>query len=530
MLGPTEKDLRGGIHMGRKLSWAHRRQAALAAAVVFGLALAGSAALAYADTWLTARAELEAAARSIGARSLKVRREAMAIESRFPPGETCDKAKLRDLVAGSRYIRNVGKIRGNRVYCDAFDGERAVIVLGQAQTMRSDGVRLWISPTAVWAARGDNVATVDASSFIDALLPAATQVAIVEVESGRLLVSSQALPNTLVQNAWRSGVGIFRFNGHLVAVHRSGDSRWLEIASRPIRAIHAQLLAALPPFLLAGTLAGLVLAAATVVTLGRRRALPAELRRALQRDKIQIVLQPIVRFEHGLPFVHGFECLARWALAGEEIPPAVFIPMVERDGLGADLARCVLRRLVREFGATLRAHPHMHVAVNLSSLEVADAELLDDIDRILAHASIDPRQIVIELTERVFEADGLARGLERLRLAGHRLSIDDFGTGASNASRLAEFSPELVKVDRSFVLHAEGDGLAATLLPQLVDMARSCGAYVVVEGVETREQAQRVGKLGEVLAQGYYWHPPMDAQRAARLIESDAVRWRAHYA
>jgi sensor c-di-GMP phosphodiesterase-like protein len=334
------------------------------------------------------------------------------------------------------------------------------------------------------------------------------------------------LPNALIQQAWRSGESTSEFDGHLVAVVYSRDGRWLEIATRPSSAVNSQVMAALPHFLLAGSLFGVVLSSTVAIMMGRRRSLPAELRRTLRRDKMQIALQPIVRFERGQPFVHGFECLARWSVAGEDIPPAVFIPMVERDGLGADLARCVLRRLVKEFGATLQAYPQLHVAINLSSTEVADVDLLDDIDRILSGAGIEPRQVVIELTERVFEADGLARGLERLRLAGHRLSIDDFGTGASNASRLAQFAPELVKIDRSFVVHADGDGVAATLLPQLVDMARSCGAHVVVEGVETRDQAQRLGKLGEVLAQGFFWHPPMDAELATRLVDADAERWR----
>jgi sensor c-di-GMP phosphodiesterase-like protein len=502
---------------------AHRRQAALAGGLVFAMALAGSAALAYADAWLSTRLELAHVARSIGARSLQVRREATDLEAEFPPGDTCDKAKLRDLVAKSHYIRNVGKIRGNRLFCDAFDGEHAVIDLGQAQTQRSDNVRFWITPNAIWVARGPNAITFDSTSFIDALLPAATQVAVIEAESGRLLVSSETLPPPLVEKAWRAGEATFKYKGNLIAVVRSRDRRWLEVAIRPMSAVHKEILAALPHFMLAGFLAGLALAVATVITLGRRRALPAELRRALQRDKFQIALQPIVCFERGRPVVHGFECLARWSVAGEEIPPAVFIPMVERDGLGADLARTVLRRLVEDFGATLRAHPKLYVAINLSSAEVADADLLDDIDRILADASIAPGQIVIELTERVFEAEGMAKGLERLRLAGHRLSIDDFGTGASNASRLAQFSPELVKVDRSFVVHADGDGLAATLLPQLVEMARGCGAHVVVEGVETREQAQRLGELGEVLAQGFYWHPPMDAAQATQLVGTDGA-------
>jgi sensor c-di-GMP phosphodiesterase-like protein len=201
----------------------------------------------------------------------------------------------------------------------------------------------------------------------------------------------------------------------------------------------------------------------------------------------------------------------------------VFVPMIEADGQGSELARCMVASVVSGFGEALRANPELYVALNLSSADVADGRLLDDIDGMLASAGLPTGQVVIELTERTFEAEGLATGLARLRRAGHRLSIDDFGTGASNASRLASFHPEMVKVDRSFLLHADADSHAAELLPQLVAMAHGCGAKVVIEGVETAAQASRLSGFGDVLAQGYYWHRPMTAADAARLLLAQAA-------
>jgi sensor c-di-GMP phosphodiesterase-like protein len=217
--------------------------------------------------------------------------------------------------------------------------------------------------------------------------------------------------------------------------------------------------------------------------------------------------------------VVGFECLARWTREdGTEVSPALFVPMIEAAGLGSELARCMVASLVSSFGATLRANPTIYVALNLASADVADPRLLDDMDRMLLEAGLPTSQIVIELTERTFEAEGLAGGLARLRQAGHRLSIDDFGTGASNASRLASFAPEMVKVDRSFLLHADTDSHAAALLPQLVAMAHGCGARVVVEGVETTTQAQMLAGYGDIFVQGYFWHRPMSAAKATLLL------------
>jgi EAL domain-containing protein (putative c-di-GMP-specific phosphodiesterase class I) len=196
------------------------------------------------------------------------------------------------------------------------------------------------------------------------------------------------------------------------------------------------------------------------------------------------------------------------------------VPLVETAGLGSELARCVAERLLSEFADTWRAHPALYVAFNLASADIADVRLLDDLSAMRSAAGIASSQVVIELTERTAEAPGLVAGLERLRRAGVRLSIDDFGTGVSNASRLATFKPEMVKVDRSFLLHADSASHAAELLPQLVAMARGIGSAVVVEGVETPEQAQLLAGLGGVFGQGYYWQRPMTAQEASRLLAS----------
>lgn len=499
----------------------YRRQAVLAAVGALGLSMLCAAVFDCVEVWLSARAELEQVAHSIDQRSLLVRKESLELAKLMPAGTGCNQALLRRILARAHYVKNVGKIAGTRVYCDALDGAAANIDLGPAKVTRSDGVRVWATVRGLWAARGSDVVMIDPASFVDAVLPSQTVVALVEIESGRMLVHSSPLPPALIRTAWVAGPGALTANGFLVAVSESIDRRTLDVAARPIAAVRAQAWSALPRFLLAGAGFGVPLAAALIFALGRRRSLMSELRRALKLRQLRVVLQPIVSLASGDTRVVGFECLARWRLADEaDISPAVFVPMVEAAGLGSELARCVIANLVTDFGAILLKHPELHVAVNLSSADVADARLLDDINSLLAAGGIPPGQVVIELTERIFEADGLEQGLERLRVAGHRLSIDDFGTGASNASRLASFRPEMVKVDRSFLVHAERGGQAAALLPQLVAMASGCGAKVVIEGVETQPQAELVAAFGEVLGQGYFWHRPMDAAQASRLIES----------
>lgn len=365
-------------------------------------------------------------------------------------------------------------------------------------------------------------AQIDPASFLDTPMPPNTTVSILEAETGRSLASNGALPRSLELAAWKAGRGSFTMDDYLVAVSKSHDGRTLEVAARPLAAVRAAADKTRSRYLSAGAVAGLGLALLSALAIRHRRSLSYELREAVKHRLLHVAMQPIVGFEPSGMRVVGFECLARWQTAsGEEIPPSRFVPMVEAAGLGPELARCMVANIAREFGATLVANPQLYVAFNLSSADVASPELLDDIERTLAAASIPAAQIVIELTERTFESEGVELGLDRLRKAGHRLCVDDFGTGASDASRLASFRAEMVKVDRSVLAHAAGKGKAASLLPQLVKMAHACGAKVVIEGVETKAQAKGLAEFGEVFAQGFYWHLPMDAGEATRLVEEE---------
>jgi sensor c-di-GMP phosphodiesterase-like protein len=499
----------------------NRARALIAASAAFLLTVGAALALSGWSTWRQAWADLDGTVHAVDKRSLQVRNEGLLMAAKLPDSEDCDRSQLRALLATSHYVRDIGRIRGNHVYCNAMDGSGARIALGDPSVVRSDGVRMWVSPRGIWASRGHSVLRMDPMSFVDLPYPDHTTVAILEAETGKLLVHSSPLPRAVFDAARATRPGQLRREGFLVTTSRSEDGRTIDLAARPLLSVESEFLASLPATLTAGGLVGVALFAFVMFGFVRYHSLMAELRRALKRRRLTVALQPIVAGPVGeaAARVVGFECLARWTRDdGTEVSPALFVPMIESAGLGSELARCMVAALVTSFGATLRANPSVYVALNLASADVADPRLLDDLDRMLSEASIPTSQIVIELTERTFEAEGLAGGLARLRQAGHRLSIDDFGTGASNASRLASFAPEMVKVDRSFLLHADTDSHAAALLPQLVAMAHGCGARVVVEGVETTNQAELLAGYGEVYVQGYFWHRPMSAANASALL------------
>ncbi|MEO8161534.1 MAG: EAL domain-containing protein, partial [Arenimonas sp.] len=497
----------------------NRTHAMIAASAAFVLALLAAVLLSAWSTWSQAKQELRTVVLAVDERSIQVRMESLLLSSKLPDTEDCNRTQLRALIANTHYVRDIGRLRGTTIYCNAEDGAGARIELGPPTTTRSDGVRMWITARGMWAARGHSFLRMDPMSFVDMQIPETITVAMLEGESGRLLVHSAHLPKSLFEAGAKLRQGELHQQGYVAAVSHSSDGRTIDMAVRSLDSIKAAYFATLPRTITLGAVAGVLLFALVMFAFVRHYSLMSELRRALHRCQLGAALQPIVDTTSGGAHVVGFECLARWTrLDGSSVSPSLFVPMVEAAGLGSALARCIVSSLVASFGATLRENPTLYVALNLSSADVADPRLLDDIDRVLTTAGIPTSQIVIELTERTFEAEGLAGGLERLRQAGHRLSIDDFGTGASNASRLASFRPEMVKVDRSFLLHADTDSHAAELLPQLVAMARDAGARVVIEGIETTAQAQFLAGYDDVFAQGYFWHRPMPAAEAARLV------------
>ena len=363
----------------------------IVASAAFVLAVGLATGLSAWSTWNRAWADLGATASALDKRSLQVRKESKALASRLPDTEDCDRSQLRKLLASTHYVRDVARIRGNRIYCNAMDGSGARIDLGVPTIVRADGVSMWVSPRGIWAKRGFSVLRVDPMSFVDLPYPDHTTVALLEAESGRLLVHSSPLPKAVFDAARKQRIGRVREAGYLINVSLSEDARTIDLAVRPLRSVRAEFLAGLPAVLSIGALVGVALFALVMFAFVRHHSLMHELRRALKKRRLVAALQPIVAGPVGAASqrVVGFECLARWTREdGTEVSPALFVPMIEAAGLGSELARCMVASLVASFGATLRAHPSIYVSLNLSSADVADPRLLDDLDRMLSGAGI----------------------------------------------------------------------------------------------------------------------------------------------
>ncbi|MFL6798772.1 MAG: EAL domain-containing protein [Xanthobacteraceae bacterium] len=258
-----------------------------------------------------------------------------------------------------------------------------------------------------------------------------------------------------------------------------------------------------------------------------RLTLESELRRALERDEITILYQPIVRLEDRS--VAGFEALARWDHPKMgRTSPSEFIAIAEEIGLIVDLGMFVLERTAKQLATwqrTVRQRDPVFASVNVSSRQLLRQDLIHDLRTVIARSGIARGTLKLELTESLVmeNPEHAAQMLQRIRELGAGLALDDFGTGHSSLAYLQRFPFDTIKIDQSFV-RTNGKGSRPVILRSIVALAHDLGMEVVAEGAETDSDAVELYQLGCEYAQGFHFGEPMSADDARALLQTDTTR------
>jgi diguanylate cyclase (GGDEF)-like protein len=251
----------------------------------------------------------------------------------------------------------------------------------------------------------------------------------------------------------------------------------------------------------------------------RRHELAGALERAVERSEITVHYQPIVTLA-GERTV-ALEALARWQHPTRGLLlPGSFVPLAEETGLMVPIGRSLLREAcgrVSEWHRESSGHNQVAVAVNLSASEVQSANLVRDVEAVLADTQLAPEQLILEITESsaMRDPDATLETLRALRRLGVRLALDDFGTGYSSLSHLRDFPIDILKIAKPFIDRLGNGSYDTTFTDAILRLAGALDLDVVAEGIERREQADMLRGLNCGLGQGYYFARPIEAADAA---------------
>lgn len=264
----------------------------------------------------------------------------------------------------------------------------------------------------------------------------------------------------------------------------------------------------------------------------KRLDVETALYRALERNELHLVHQPIVDIDLGI--VVGFEALMRWDRGQSHVvSPDEFIPIAEETGIIVPLGSWAINDALTQLRSWIDAghcSPSTTMSVNVSVRQLHDPQFVTVVTEALASSGIPAEQLWLEVTESVMitEPTQALASLHRLNALGVRIAIDDFGTGYSSLSLLQRFPIQCIKIDRAFVNDVVTEPATQNIVRTIIAMATAMGADIVAEGVEDIEQLAQLTSLECHRAQGYLFSRPVhvdDVPRVVKFIE-DPTHWR----
>lgn len=246
-----------------------------------------------------------------------------------------------------------------------------------------------------------------------------------------------------------------------------------------------------------------------------------ELQYALSNGRITYYLQPQVDMETGE--IIGAEALTRWIdKDGSLISPATFIPALEKSGFVVTLDKYVWQGVatwLRErLDRGLRVVP---ISLNVSRVDILACDVAEHMGWLAAQNNLPPELMRVEITETAYtgESEAVDKMTADLHTRGFSTYMDDFGTGQSTLAMLKNVNVDVIKLDRTFVPTDRDQGRSAQIVSSMLEMAQSLHLPVVIEGIETNEQANTLRQMGDRYAQGFLYYRPMQAKDFEALLD-----------
>ncbi|MDD4978905.1 MAG: EAL domain-containing response regulator [Gallionella sp.] len=238
-----------------------------------------------------------------------------------------------------------------------------------------------------------------------------------------------------------------------------------------------------------------------------------EIQQAVEAKNIQPFLQPKISLLTGQ--IIGAEALARWIHPQYGvIPPDAFIPLLERSDNMEGLTFLMLESTAKACLLLRKQGYDLDISVNISVSSLRDTSLAERITRVVLNTGLEPKHIILEVTESA-AMSSVAEALEnlaRLRMRGFGLSIDDYGTGFSSMQQLTRVPFTELKIDKSFISDSANNSSSRVVVESSIQMAQKLKVKSVAEGVESRSEWDMLQGMSCDVAQGYFIAKPMDVE------------------
>jgi diguanylate cyclase (GGDEF)-like protein len=258
-----------------------------------------------------------------------------------------------------------------------------------------------------------------------------------------------------------------------------------------------------------------------------RIAIETALQRAVERDELRLLYQPVLAIGQGK--IVGAEALLRWEHPQRGLlAPSEFSAVAESCGLIVQIGEWVIEQACRQAAvwrdATTDGDP-VRVSVNLSPRQLAQPDLAESVARILERTGLEAELLELEITERALfdDPETAVQALDSVKALGVRIVLDNFGTGYSSLRHLKRLSIDALKIDRSFVVGLGHDTGEGAIVSAVLSMADALGLGVTAEGVETSAQLSQLRRHGCEYAQGYLFCRPASTDAMAELLGTAAA-------
>lgn len=446
--------------------------------------------------------------------------------SPYPYCSDAEIAYFRGLVFRSQFMKDAGRIHGEKIDCST-ESARRTRSIGQLQpdANQTNGATVYsdFPPVEVAGLKTTALQVGSAYAAFGSQLPPTPGPVPIHLATGKEPIFRQSTPRAAdargITAPFSDTNGTARQGDVLYATRCSTiHSGCVTTYTSVTEALNGEnnLVTA---FTAIGGALGALLGFAFPFVFNRQRDLSHQLRRAVERNQLQVLYQPIVIL--ATREIVGAEALARWTdEEGNVVDPEVFVKIAEENGFVGELTKAVLHRSLHDFALTLQTRPGFRLSVNVSGMDLVDPAFLPMLEESLKRTRVKPQSLVIEISEKsTAKSDVAMETIRLLRRAGHSIHIDDFGTGYSNLDKLLYLFADTIKIDKAFTGVIGTESVAVAILPQILALAKSLNLEVVVEGVETDHQADYFSPdAPQLYGQGWLYGRPVSAEKFQELV------------